>query len=97
VFYNIQLLLRGLPQPSLMDTQLAAVTSPLLRLRVVQLKLWKVGPCCVCFVLQRLHCCCCLPRGYIGQHARPHPYAYVLSCSDCVCWELSSLRNSSRT
>jgi hypothetical protein len=46
VFYNMQLLLRGLPKPSLMDVQLAAVTSPLLRLRVLQLKLWKVRPCC---------------------------------------------------
>jgi len=42
-FQHIKGLLSGLPPPSVMDAHIAALTSPLLRLRVVQLKLWKVG------------------------------------------------------
>jgi hypothetical protein len=43
-FQHMRVLLRGLPPPSAMDTHIAALPSPLLRLRVVQLKLWKVRP-----------------------------------------------------
>jgi hypothetical protein len=55
VFINMQLLLRGLAKPSLMNVQVAAVLSPLLRLRVLQLKLWKVRLCCVS--IHEVGCC----------------------------------------
>jgi hypothetical protein len=58
-FYNMQLLLRELPTPSLMDVRMAALPSPLLRLRVVQLKLWKVRPCCDSLGTEWVPSSCC--------------------------------------
>jgi hypothetical protein len=60
----MMLLLCGLPSPSVMDAHVAALTSPLLRLCVVQLKLWKVGhilfDCGQGIVMMLLWQLCCL-------------------------------------
>jgi hypothetical protein len=31
-----------------------------------------------------LGCCCCLQRGYIGQHARPHPLQVLAQKLRCM-------------
>jgi hypothetical protein len=42
LFHNMQQLLRGVPEPSVLDTYLTVLGSPLLQLRVLQYKIWKV-------------------------------------------------------
>jgi uncharacterized membrane protein len=68
LFYNMQQLVHGVPEPSVLDSYLLVLGNPLLQLRVVQYKIWKVRRLAPLVQFSRLLCICCVTGGLQVPH-----------------------------